>query len=91
MPESTHTLAGSMQLRVAGISLGILGVLPGPDGPTVRLGAYNPDLGSPEQHFLRVGDEISVAGRAVGVDEIVHGTPSSVRLRVRWTDELADS
>lgn len=87
MPESTFNLGTTMQLHVAGISLGLLGVGAGPDGPTVRLGAYNPDVGAPESHRLRPGDELTVAGRLVRVEEIGRDT---VRLCVRWTEDQVE-
>ena len=90
MPEGTFTLRGSLQVNVAGISLGMLGILAGPDGPAAMLGAYNPELGRPEQHTLRAGDEVTVAGRSVRIVDVVDDGEGLVRLHVRWTDQQAE-
>lgn len=87
MAEATITLAPPRQIRVAGITVGVLNINPDPDNPEAIVGVYNPELGAPESHRLRSGDQIEVAGRTIRVTGLVSGTKGHVDLTVTWQDE----
>jgi hypothetical protein len=87
MPEATITLAPPRQIRVAGITVGVLNISPDPKKPEAVVGVYNPELGAPESHRVRAGDQIEVAGRTVRVTGLVSGRGGHVDLTVTWQEE----
>ncbi|HEY4026946.1 MAG TPA: hypothetical protein VGO86_11000 [Candidatus Dormibacteraeota bacterium] len=83
--ETEFRLAPPRQVHVAGISLGVLAIKPDPNDRVALIGVYNPERKAPESHRMRAGDEVTVAGRLVRVDDVVTGPGGHVDLVVRWT------
>ena len=79
------TVRPSMQLRVAGVSMGLMAVKPDAQDPEAVLGLSNPDKGVPEQHRVRPGDHFEVAGRHFEVIGITPD-PGRVELLVSWEE-----
>jgi hypothetical protein len=89
MEETGFRLAPPRQVRVAGISLGVLAIRPDPDDRVALVGIYNPESAAPESHRMRAGDEVTVAGRLVRVDDVVPGPGGHVDLVVRWSGDVS--
>jgi hypothetical protein len=85
--ETRFRLAPPRQVRVAGLSLGVLAI--SPDDPAALLGVFDPDAGQPRTHRVRPSDELPVAGRTVLVADVVPGRDGYVDVTVRWPEELA--
>lgn len=86
MPDATFVLAPPRQLRVAGLSFGVLGVRDSEEGPLARLGVFDPERGEPVSHVVRRGDQLDVAGRSVDVLDVVGGDHPHAQITVHWTD-----
>jgi hypothetical protein len=78
--EHETTLWPPGQTRIGDIALGVIGIrpdaagaLPSEGGRLALLGVYNPESGAPEQHPVRAGDRLSVAGRVIGIVAIAPG------------------
>lgn len=89
MEETRFRLAPPRQVRVAGISMGVLAIKPDADDPAALLGVFHPDTGKPRTHQVRPGDELPVAGRTLLVGDVVPGRDGYVEVTVRWPEELS--
>jgi hypothetical protein len=84
MEETSFRLAPPRQVHVAGISVGVIAINPDPDDRAALVGVFNPEREAPESHRMRAGDEVTVAGRQVRVDDVVPGAGGHVDVVVRW-------
>lgn len=89
MEETRFRLAPPRQVRVAGLSLGVLAIKPDAVDRAALLGIFDPDAGEPRTHQVRPGDEVPVAGRTVLVGDVVPGRDGYVDVTVRWPEELS--
>jgi hypothetical protein len=89
MQETQFRLAPPRQVRVAGISLGVLAINPDAADRAALLGVVHPDTGQPRTHRVRPGDEVPVAGRTVLVGDVVPGRNGFVEVTVRWPEDLS--
>lgn len=87
--ETEFRLAPPRQVRIAGISLGVLAIKPDPEDRAALLGIFHPDAGRPRTHQVRPGDEVSVSGRTVLVRDVVPGGDGYVDVTVRWPEDLS--
>jgi len=87
MGETAFRLAPSRQVHVAGISLGVLAIRPDLDDRVAVVGVSDRHDAAPRSYRMRAGDEVTVAGRVVRVDDVVPGPGGHVDLVVRWPEE----
>jgi hypothetical protein len=85
--ETAFRLAPPRQVRIAGISLGVLAIKPEGDDPAAVLGVFDPDAGRPGPHLVRPGDELVVAGRTILVRDVASGPHGHVDVTVRWPED----
>jgi hypothetical protein len=62
----------------------VIAIKPDADDRVALVGVYNPERSAPESHRMRAGDEVTVAGRQVRVDDVVPGPDGHVDVVVRW-------
>ena len=89
MPTREVSLAPPRQVHVAGVNVGALRIKQDAEDPEAVVGVFNPEKGVAEPHWVRPGDQFTVAGRRFVVTRISPLPDQRVDVTVDWPEDLA--